>query len=82
MNKYKFNFKIEQQHYSGRQIEKKKKVTVIYFKECSKFSSKSFIAFYLTLRSLIHFELIFVYSVRMFSFHFLQVAIWFSQHHF
>ena len=46
------------------------------------FSSKSFIVCDLTFRSLIHFELIFVYGVRKCSdFGFLHVAVQFSQHH-
>ena len=46
------------------------------------FSSKSFIIFGLTLRSLIHFEFIFVYGVREpSSFILLHVAVQFSQHH-
>ena len=45
-------------------------------------SSKSFIASDLTLRSLIHFEFIFVYGVRECSnFILLHVAVQFSQHH-
>src|SRR5574338_286868 len=46
------------------------------------FSSKSFIVSGLTLRSLIHFEFIFVYGIRKCSsFILLQVADQFSQHH-
>ena len=46
------------------------------------FSSKSFIVSGLTFRSLIHFELIFVYGVRECSnFILLHVAVQFSQHH-
>ena len=46
------------------------------------FSSKSFLASGLTFRSLIHFEFIFVYSVRKCSSCFLlQVVDQFSQHH-
>ena len=46
------------------------------------FSSKSFIFSGLTFRSLIHFELIFVYDVRKCSnFILLHVALQFSQHH-
>ena len=46
------------------------------------FSSKSFIVSGLTFRSLIHFELIFVYGVRKCSsFILLYVAVQFSQHH-
>ena len=47
-------------HDSGRWI--KKDVAVIYVRECSMFSS--FIVSGLTFRSLIHFELIFVYGVK------------------
>src|SRR5574340_76464 len=46
------------------------------------FSSSSFIVSGLTFRSLIHFEFIFVYSVRKCSsFILLQIVDWFSQHH-
>ena len=46
------------------------------------FSSKRFIVPGLTFRSLIHFEFIFVYSVRKCSsFILLHVAVQFSQHH-
>ena len=46
------------------------------------FSSKSFIVFGLTFRSLIHFEFIFVYYVRKCSnFIPLHVAVQFPQHH-
>ena len=46
------------------------------------FSSKSFIVSGLTFRSLIHFELIFVYGVRECSnFILLHAAVQFSQHH-
>ena len=45
-------------------------------------SPKSFTVSALTFRSLIHFELIFVYGVRKWSnFFLLHVAIQFSQHH-
>ena len=45
-------------------------------------SSKSFIVYGLTLKSLIHFEFIFVYGVRKCSnFILLHVAVQFSQHH-
>ena len=57
---------------------------VIYVRECFAyvFSSRSFIVFGLTFRSLIHFEFIFVYGVRKCS-HFilLQGVNQFSQHH-
>ena len=46
------------------------------------FSSKSFIVSALTFKSVIHFELIFVYNVRECSdFIPLYVAVQFSQHH-
>ena len=46
------------------------------------FSSKSFIVSGLTLRSLIHFEFIFVYGVRKcYNFILLRGAVQFSQHH-
>ena len=46
------------------------------------FSSKGFTVSGLTFRSLIHFELIFVYSVRECSYFIcLHVAVQFSQHH-
>ena len=46
------------------------------------FSSKNFIVYSLTLRSLIHFEFIFVYSVRKCSnFILLHVSVQFLQHH-
>ena len=47
------------------------------------FSSKSFTVSGLTLRSLIHFEFIFVYGVRQYpNFILLHVAVQFSQYHF
>ena len=46
------------------------------------FSSRSFIVSGLTLRSLIHFEFIFVYGVRKCpSFNLLHAVVQFSQHH-
>ena len=46
------------------------------------FSSKSFIVSGLTLRSLIHFEFMFMYGVRKCSnFILLHVVVQFSQHH-
>ena len=56
---------------------------VIYVRECvPMFSSRSYIVSGLTLRSLTHFELIFVYGVRKCSsFILLQVVDQFSQHH-
>ena len=62
----------------------RKDLAVIYVKERSMFSCKSFIAFGLTFRSLIHFEFIFifVYGVRKCSkFILLHVVVQFSQHH-
>ena len=48
----------------------------------STFSSKSFIVSSLSFRFLIHFEFIFVYSVReCLNFILLHVVVWFSQHH-
>ena len=40
----------------------KKNIAMIYVKECSVFSARSFIVFEFTFRSLIHFEFIFVYG--------------------
>ena len=37
---------------------------MIYVRGCSMFSSRSFIVYGLTFRSLIHFEFIFMYGVR------------------
>ena len=56
---------------------------MMYVGEClPMFSSRSFIVSGLTLRSLIHFEFIFVYGVRKCSsFILLQVVDQFSQHH-
>ena len=53
-------------HYSGRQIEK----CMQFMSESAllMFSSKSFIVSGLTFRSLIHFELIFVYGVKKIHF--------------
>ena len=49
---------------------------------CLMFSSKSFIVYGITFRSLIHFEFIFMYSVRECSnFIILYVAVQFSQNH-
>ena len=46
------------------------------------FSSRSFMVSYLTFRSSIHFEFIFVHGIREFSnFILLYVAVLFSQHH-
>ena len=48
----------------------------------SMFSSKSFIVSYLSFKSLIHFEFIFVYGIRYYSnFILLHVAVQISQHH-
>ena len=58
---------------------------MMYVGECFAcvLSSRSFIVSGLTLRSLIHFEFIFVYGVRKCSsFILLQVVDQFSQHHF
>ena len=68
-----FNF-----HYSKRWIIKYP--TVIYVKGCSMFFSKSFIAYGLAYKSLIHFEFTFVYGVRECAkFINLSVAIQFSR---
>ena len=59
-----------------------KKNAVIYVKQCSMFSFRSFIMSNLTFRSLIHFEFIFLYSVRKCSnFILFHVAVQFSQYH-
>ena len=51
-------------------------LAAIYVRECSLFSSKSFIVSVLTFRSLIHFEFIFVCGVRECSnFLLLHVAV-------
>ena len=55
---------------------------MIYVRELSMFSSRSFIVSGPTFRSLIHFEFIFVYGVRKCSsFILLQVVDQSSQHH-
>ena len=65
-------------HYSRRWIEKD--LAAIYVKECSMFSTKSFIVSGLTFRSLIHLEFTFVYGVKKCSnFILLHVAVQFSQ---
>ena len=67
-------------HYSRKWV--KKDIAVIYVKECSMFSFRSFIMSSLTFRSLIHFEFIFLYSVRKCSnFILFHVAVQFSQYH-
>ena len=59
-----------------------KNIPLIYVEECSMFSSRSFIVFSLTFRSLIHFELLPVYGDRECStFIVLHVAVPFFQHH-
>ena len=56
---------------------------MIYVRECSMFSSKSFMVSFLILSYLIHFEFVFLYSVRKCSsFILLHVADQFSQRHF
>ena len=45
-----------------REGSKKKYLAMIYGKECSMFSSKSFIVYSLTFRLLTHFEFIYVYQ--------------------
>ena len=56
---------------------------MVYVGEClPMFSSRSLIVSGLTLRSLIHFEFIFVYGVRKCpNFILLQMVDWFSQNH-
>ena len=55
---------------------------MIYVKECSMFSSKSFLVSGLAFRSLIHFKFVLVYGIRNYSnFIILHVAVQFSQHH-
>ena len=60
-----------------------KDLAVIHVMECSAyFSSKSFTVSGFTFKSLIHFEITFVYGVRECSnFILLHVAVQFSQHH-
>ena len=69
-------------HYSRKLV--KEDLAVIYVKEhFPVFSCTSFVVSGLTLRSLIHFEFIFVYDVRKCSnFILLHIAVQFSQHHF
>ena len=68
-------------HYSKRWVQKD--FAVIYVKERSVFSSRSFIVYSLTFGSLIRFEFIFVCSVRECSnFILLLAAVHFPQHHF
>ena len=56
---------------------------MIYVRVLLMFSSRSFVVSGLMLRTLIHFEFIFVYGVRKCSsFILLQVVDQFSQHHF
>ena len=67
-------------HYSRRWI--KEDIDVNYVKDCSMFSSRSFVVSDLTLRSLIHFEFIFVYGVRECSnFIILHAVAQFYHHH-
>ena len=67
-------------YYSRRWV--KEDLSAIYVKECSMFSSKSLITSGLTLRSLIQYEFIFVYSVLIsflkipFSFNMLCFFFW------
>ena len=66
-------------HYSGKWVIEDP--AVIYVRECSMFSCKSFIVSGLLFRSLIHFVFIYVYGVRKCSsFILLQVVDQFSQH--
>ena len=48
--------------------DRSKNIAAIPFKECSVFSSMSFIVSGITCRFLIYFEFIFVYGVRLISF--------------
>ena len=67
-------------HYSRRWIEKD--LSVMTESVLPIFSSRSFIVSSLTFRSLIHFQIIFVYGVRECSnFILLHAAVHFSQHH-
>ena len=66
-------------HYSRRLV--KEDLAEIFIKEFSVFSSTSFIVSGLTIRSLIHFEFIFVYGVRKCSNFILLHAVQFFQHH-
>ena len=68
-------------HYSRRWVIED--ISLCHRVFCLMFSSKSFIVSGLTFRSLIHFELIFVYGVRKCSnFILLHIAVQFSsQHH-
>ena len=67
-------------HYSGKWVIEDP--AVIYVRECSMFSCKSFIVSGLLFRSLIHFEFIFVYGVRKCSsFILFKVIDQFSQNH-
>ena len=64
--------------------EGSKKILLLFMSKCvlPMFSSKSFIVSCLTFRSLIYFELIFVYGVRKYcKFILLHIAVQFSQHH-
>ena len=67
-------------HYSWRWI--KNYLAAIYVRVCSAVVFfKNFIVYGLTFRSVIHFEFIFVYSVREYSnFILLHVAVQFSKH--
>ena len=67
--------------YSGKWIEKE--IAAIYVESVlPMFSSRNFIVSSLTFRPLIHFYLIFVYSIKEWSnFTFLCVVVYFSQQH-
>ena len=68
-------------HYSSWWISKKQ-IAEIYVKQCLMLFCRSFIVSCLAFKSLIHFELTFVYGVRECpNFIFLLVAIQLSQHH-
>ena len=60
----------------------KEDLAEIYVRECSMFSSMSFIVFGFTFRPLIHFEFIFVHGVKKCSnFILLHGVVQFPQHH-
>ena len=57
-------------------------IALIYAIKCSAYVFLLFYSFWSYIRSLIHFEFIFVYGIRKFSnFILLHVAVQFSQHH-
>ena len=67
-------------HYFRRYIQE---ILLWFISECSAYSSRSFMASSLTFSSLIHFEFIFIYSMRQCSiFSLSHRAVQFSQHQF